>query len=472
MSTVAKGDSPEGAPESTRVDEVAITAAASQAGAAQAETTQADTAGTAASAAATSSAAAMPASSPARPRAAAPAPRKGGGFGTVLRTLIVIAVVAAAAWFTQPQWRPLLAQYFPNLIPPEAAPAASLADLSKLDRDLRARIESLEAALSKLKNEAAEAEKRLAAAMTQHAEMVAAAAPAPAGGEAAAAASPLPLFQERADAMEQRVDSVARRIDALEQRTGGIDRRTQATEQRGDALAQRLETQDQEMSRVLGALGNAEGVAPRVEALEKDSLQAKRLADSLRELRETAVVTRDEATSVHLAVLATNQLTIAVNRSGPFAAELKALQAVAPESTRPALETLAPYAATGVLTVETLRARFPAVARAVAATKATLSGDSWTERTLNRLTQLVSIRKTGPDAIAAGGTDGRLAEAEQVLAKGDLAAAIKALEGLDTPAAAEAAAPWVEAAKARLAVDEALVAVQASLVAQPAGSRS
>ncbi|MDS4012050.1 MAG: hypothetical protein RKK15_11705 [Defluviicoccus sp.] len=472
MSTVAKGDSPEGAPESTRVDEVAITAAASQAGAAQAETTQADTAGTAASAAATSSAAAMPASSPARPRAAAPAPRKGGGFGTVLRTLIVIAVVAAAAWFTQPQWRPLLAQYFPNLIPPEAAPVASLADLSKLDRDLRARIESLEAALSKLKNEAAEAEKRLAAAMTQHAEMVAAAAPAPAGGEAAAAASPLPLFQERADAMEQRVDSVARRIDALEQRTGGIDRRTQATEQRGDALAQRLETQDQEMSRVLGALGNAEGVAPRVEALEKDSLQAKRLADSLRELRETAVVTRDEATSVHLAVLATNQLTIAVNRSGPFAAELKALQAVAPESTRPALETLAPYAATGVMTVETLRARFPAVARAVAATKATLSGDSWTERTLNRLTQLVSIRKTGPDAIAAGGTDGRLAEAEQVLAKGDLAAAIKALEGLDTPAAAEAAAPWVEAAKARLAVDEALVAVQASLVAQPAGSRS
>lgn len=468
MSTVAKGDSPEGAPESTRVDEAAITAAASQAGAAQAETTRADTAGVAA----TSTAAAMPASSPARPRTAAPAPRKGGGFGTVLRTLIVIAVVAAAAWFTQPQWRPLLAQYFPNLIPPEAAPAASLADLSKLDRDLRARIESLEAALSKLKNEAAEAEKRLAAAMTQHAEMVAAAAPAPAGGEVAAAASPLPLFQERADAMEQRVDSVARRIDALEQRTGGIDRRTQATEQRGDALAQRLETQDQEMSRVLGALGNAEGVAPRVEALEKDSLQAKRLADSLRELRETAVVTRDEATSVHLAVLATNQLTIAVNRSGPFAAELKALQAVAPESTRPALETLAPYSATGVLTVETLRARFPAVARAVAATKATLSGDSWTERTLNRLTQLVSIRKTGPDAIAAGGTDGRLAEAEQVLAKGDLAAAIKALEGLDTPAAAEAAAPWVEAAKARLAVDEALVAVQASLVAQPAGSRS
>ena len=468
MSTVAKGDSPEGAPESTRVDEVAITAAASQAGAAQAETTQADTAGVAA----TSSAAAMPASSPARPRTAAPAPRKGGGFGTVLRTLIVIAVVAAAAWFTQPQWRPLLAQYFPNLIPPEAAPAASLADLSKLDRDLRARIESLEAALSKLKTEAAEAEKRLAAAMTQHAEMVAAAAPAPAGGEAAAAASPLPLFQERADAMEQRVDSVARRIDALEQRTGGIDRRTQATEQRGDALAQRLETQDQEMNRVLGALGNAEGVAPRVEALEKDSLQAKRLADSLRELRETAVVTRDEATSVHLAVLATNQLTIAVNRSGPFAAELKALQAVAPESARPALDTLAPYAATGVLTEETLKARFPAVARAVAATKVTLSGDTWTERTLNRLTQLVSVRKTGPDAIAAGGTDGRLAEAEQVLAKGDLAAAVKALEGLDTPAAAEAAAPWIEAAKARLAVDEALVAVQASLVAQPAGSGS
>lgn len=470
MSTVAKGDSPEGAPESTRADEAATTAPAFQAG-----TSQTDTAEATAAAAATGSAAAMAASSPARPTAAAPPRRKGGGFGTVLRTLIVVAVLAAAAWFTHPQWRPLLAQYFPDLIPPEAAPAASLADLSKLDRDLRARIEGLEIALTKLKSDSAEAEKRLATAAAKLDEM-AAAVSTPAAGTAeaatgAAASAPQP-FLERADAMEQRVESVARRIDALEQRAGGIDRRAQAAEQRGDTLAQRLEAQDQELSRVLGALGSAEGVAPRVEALEKDSLQAKRLADSLRELRETAVVTRNEAASIHLAVLATNQLTIAVNRSGPFAVELQALQAVAPESARPTLDALAPYAATGVLTVETLKARFPAVARTVAGTKVTLTGETWSERTLNRLTQLVSIRKTGPDAIAAGGTDGRLAEAEQVLAKGDLAAAVTALEGLDTKAAAEAAAPWIAAAKARLAVDQALVAVQASILPQPAGSRS
>lgn len=272
--------------------------------------------------------------------------------------------------------------------------------------------------------------------------------------------------------MEQRVESVARRIDALEQRTGGIDRRVQGAEQRGDALAQRLEAQDQELSQVLKVVGSTESVAPRVEALEKDSLQAKRLADSLRELRETAVATRDEAASIHLAVLAANQLAVAVNRSGPFTAELQALRAVAPESVRPTLEALGPYAATGVLTAETLKARFPAVARAVAGTKAALTGETWTERTLNRLTQLVSIRKTGPDAIAAGGIDGRLAEAEQVLAKGDLAAAVTALEGLDTAAAAAAAAPWLEAAKARLAVDQALVTLQASVLPQPAASRS
>jgi hypothetical protein len=417
----------------------------------------------------------MAASSPARPAAAgsaAPARRKGGGFGTVLWTLIVVAVLAAAAWFTQPQWRPLLERYFPDLIPAETAAAATQADLNKLDRDLRARIEGLETALTKLKNEAADAEKRLAAAAARLDEIAIAPASAPVSGEAPAAASAPQPFLERADAMEQRVESVARRIDALEQRTGGIDRRVQGAEQRGDSLAQRLEAQDQELSQVLKSVGSAEGVAPRVEALEKDSLQAKRLADSLRELRETAVVTRDEAASIHLAVLATNQLTIAVNRSGPFTAELQALQAVAPESARPTLEALAPYAATGVLTLETLKARFPAVARAVAGTKVTLTGDTWTERTLNRLTQLVSIRKTGPDAIAAGGTDGRLAEAEQVLAKGDLAAAVTALEGLDTKAAAEAAAPWIAAAKARLAVDQALVALQASVLPQPAASRS
>lgn len=504
MSTVAKGDSPEGAPEPTRADDGAPTAAASGSvpsqvaapdsaapdpaapGAGDSEAAAydrvasdpaaswADDSEAPASAAATASAAAAAPNS-ARPAAgaagtSAPARRKGGGFRAVLWTLIVVAILAAAAWFTQPQWRPLLAGAFPGLIPPEAASAASQADLSKLDRDLQARIDALEAALTTLKSETTEAEQRLAATTARLEQMPAATAPA--GGEAAAAASAPQPFLERAEAMEQRVESVARRIDTLEQRTGGIDRRVQGAEQRGDALAQRLEAQDQELSQVLKSVGNTESLAPRVEALEKDSLQAKRLADSLRELRETAVVTRDEAASLHLAVLAANQLAVAVNRSGPFVAELQALQAVAPERARPTLEALSPYAATGVLTVETLKARFPAVARTVAGTKAALAGETWTERTLNRLTQLVSIRKTGPEAIAAGGVDGRLAEAEQVLAKGDLAAAVKALEGLDTKAAAEAAAPWIEAAKARLAVDQALVALQASILPQPAASRS
>lgn len=479
MTNEAKGDHPEGARESARVDEDATGAPASQAAASQAGTPQAGTspAGSAAAetaAAAQASAATRVAPGPVRP-APAPAPRKGSGFGTVLWTLIVVGVLAAAAWATQPHWRPLVAQYIPALAPADGGAAGAAGQLDALVADqqlLRDQIQRLEGELNSLKGQATDAQARLAAVTARLDAAPTAQSPTPAGTVAAAGAStPQPLL-ERADAMEQRVESVARRIDALEQRTGGIDRRVQGAEQRGDTLAQRLETQDQEVSRVLTALGSAETVAPRVEALEKDSLQAKRLADSLRELRETAVASRDEAASIHLAVLAANQLATAVSRSGPFAAELKAAQVVVPEAARPALDALAPYAATGVMSAEMLRARFPAAARAIAATKATIGGDSWTERTLNRLTQLVSVRRTGPEAIAQGGNDGVLAEAERALANGDLAAAVAALEQLDGPAAIAAAAAWLEAAKARLAVDKALVTLQAHILPQPTASGS
>ena len=57
----------------------------------------------------------------------------------------------------------------------------------------------------------------------------------------------------------------------------------------------------------------------------------------------------------------------------------------------------------------------------------------------------------------------RVARAEVRLSQGDLAAAVTELEGLKGPAAATAG-PWLADARARLAVDQVLSALQAAAV--------
>jgi hypothetical protein len=87
-----------------------------------------------------------------------------------------------------------------------------------------------------------------------------------------------------------------------------------------------------------------------------------------------------------------------------------------------------------------------------------------------KLSELVSVRPVGED-VEGDDAAARVARAEAVLAKGDLAGAVAELEGL-TGQAAEAAAPWLADARARLDAEAALAALQSIAVARlaPAGS--
>jgi hypothetical protein len=165
------------------------------------------------------------------------------------------------------------------------------------------------------------------------------------------------------------------------------------------------------------------------------------------------------------AALTAGQLAQALKGSGPFSAELDAVKPFAKDDAgmAAAVAALAPRAADGVPTVSELRARFPAVAEAVDRADARVEGEGWFEKAFNRLSALVTIRRTGETAVAAGGTDAALAGAERALAAGDLAAAVQAVEALEPPAA-NAAAGWLGDARARLTAERLLATLQARAI--------
>ena len=162
-------------------------------------------------------------------------------------------------------------------------------------------------------------------------------------------------------------------------------------------------------------------------------------------------------------VLATGELSAALGSSRPFAPALDALRGIAGED--PEIESvlvrLTPFAATGVPTLDGLSARFPEAANAIVRTTPATEDSDWIDETVTKLSQLVTIRRTG-GAIDSASLDGRLVEAETALNAGDLGRAI-AIVGALMPAGAEAgiAKPWLRDARARAEADDALAGLGA-----------
>ena len=162
-------------------------------------------------------------------------------------------------------------------------------------------------------------------------------------------------------------------------------------------------------------------------------------------------------------VLATGELTAALGSSRPFAPALDAFRGIAGEDPEieSALVRLTPFAATGVPTLDGLSARFPKAANAIVRVTPATEDSDWIDETVTKLSQLVTIRRTG-GAIDAESLDGRLVEAETALNAGDLGRAI-AIVGALMPAGAEAgiAKPWLRDARARAEADDALAGLVA-----------
>ena len=410
----------------------------------------------------------------------AAAPRRSGGAASIVAAVVISVLLIGIAFATWPQWSPAVTSYLPGwqaadeteqgdprfaaleerlaaldgaVAEAREAPAtepdvSGAVEQLTVERDaLAARVDALEERVA-VTDTVLQEVRQAAEAATEAAETArtATGALAAAGGEAGDAAA-------MTQAVVGVLDELTARIDVLEagqDETGALDQRLGALED----LDQRLTAVD-DLDQRLGALEDA-----AVEAAEAAAVAA-------------AEPPPPPSPPPSALVLAVGQLRGAARGSGSFTAELEALAAVAAGDTEisQAVETLSPYAESGVPTLDTLTRQFGGVAADVVRARHTIDSGDWWAKAANRVVRLVSWRRTGEAAEAAGGVDAIVAQAEAALAAGDLAAAVSAMETLEGDPATAAEA-WLATANARQTIDGALSRLQAravSLLAQAEG---
>ena len=253
-------------------------------------------------------------------------------------------------------------------------------------------------------------------------------------------------------------------------------------------LSARLEALEARSDGVIGAGAAVIALEQRIRALEDDPTREplgealaawgeQRAALEAALAQVSARLARFEEEAAHQAaadgrlvtlVLATGELTAALGSSRPFTPALDTIRGIAGEDPEieGALSRLAPFAATGVPTLDGLSARFPQAANAIVRGTVATEEEGWIDETVTRLSQLVTIRRTG-GAIDPASLEGRLVEAEAALKAGDLEQAIAIVEPLmGDDAEAGSAGPWLRDARARHEADTALAGLVATVHAR------
>ncbi len=241
----------------------------------------------------------------------------------------------------------------------------------------------------------------------------------------------------RAAALDEAVSELRSALSGAVTRIDGLERTVRSVrESAGDGGAP-PEALREELAELRSALGRAGG---RIDELERDLGSARASIGDPERRSATA--------------LAVSRLRETLSRSGPFAVELAALDSLAAGDPDIASATapLAEHAADGVPSRDLLLDRFPGVVDAVmdAAAGPDGTGDWW-DRTLAELRKQVRIRRVDGKG---GEVDVALSRAEAAARRGDLAGAARALSEL-RGRPADAAAPWLGTARARLVLENA-----------------
>ena len=363
---------------------------------------------------------------------AAPSAKPRGTFPAVLWTVALIAVTVGAVYAARPFWFPQLAKGLraavedPRVVEIDDRLKA-LEDTARTRAEAGAAIQDMEAERARFTEQLTVLMERINAleSTSQSIRKMVAATVPPADAQRAEEA--LRELSQRLSELErggQEIEPLSQRVARLEEGDATVEKR--------EAELRALEGRSERIKGLVAGLG------ARLDDLEKIT---------------GAGVAEGRAETV---VLAVGQLREALKSSDPFVNELQALGAVAGDGlgVADALDLLRPHAEKGIPTLEELRARFDKVASGIARAAMKLEGEGWVARAVNRLAALVTIRRAADEA-ALDGVEGAVARAEASLKRGDLKASISEVEALDG-AAAETAAPWLAAARARLAAEQAM----------------
>jgi uroporphyrinogen-III synthase len=235
------------------------------------------------------------------------------------------------------------------------------------------------------------------------------------------------------------LEGARREVQALNDRLGAIEQRMTAGQEQATGLSDKIVT----LGSQVGALST------RVDVL----------ADTVEKLQNQVATREDRRTRAATLALAVPQLEAALEAGEPFEQALDGLRALGPDdpAVLDALKRL-DAVASGVPSLPELRSSFDRVANDIVHAAQAPDGDSLIDQAAGNLMRLVTVRPVGAD-VEGDSAAARVARAEAALARGDLAAAVAELEGLEGAAAA-AAAPWLAEAQKRLAAQEALTALQ------------
>lgn len=149
----------------------------------------------------------------------------------------------------------------------------------------------------------------------------------------------------------------------------------------------------------------------------------------------------------------------------PFSQDLERLEKLSGDDpeTLAAIERLAPYARSGVLSQERLKQEFKELAGEIVMAKFRGEDASVQERALARLDDMMTIRRV--DDLESDSTDAVVARAQLMLEEGNVQEAILELQSLEGESA-EVAQPWVQHARTRVAADDASSEISQQIVQQ------
>jgi hypothetical protein len=305
----------------------------------------------------------------------------------------------------------------------------------------------------------------------------------PWGGRPSTASNDFAALAARVTALEQRpappgvdIDAVksirsaqaalAHRVDGLEVTLDGVRQNRGAAAGTKTALAelaQRLDARDvQSASRMAAVAADTGKISQQLARL---GAGAADLGDRVTALEHQARARAGADHSGAVLLLALLQMREAVDDARPFPTEYAAFKELAGNDPKlvTAAEPLAGPARDGVPSRAALRRRLDDLTAQIATTRQPVEPSTWWNQMLDRLRGLVTIRRI--DGAAKTGPEVAVGAAQRELARGDLAATVSALDGL-TGANAEAARPWLQMARQRLAADAALAHLQELLAAR------
>lgn len=297
------------------------------------------------------------------------------------------------------------------------------------------------------------------------------------------------LAMDRGPSTSVDLTAITERLDGLERQAGAAPDNSAQT----NLAAELAELRDQLQS-LADNSGASPAGAPEVEAmqsrleaaeaqittLENDARDAGRatseelaraqdeiagLRDQVKALSEIRSVAAPGVSRAVGLALATGRLQRALDTGAAYDDTLVLLERFAggDEELAGPLDQLVSHAVDGIPTRSVLTQRFSQLANDIVISAGADEATGWTDRALNRVRSVVTVRPIG-SGVSGDGTAARVARAEAMALSGDLAGAVGEIEQL-TGAAAQAAATWLADAQARLAADAAISAIEARALA-------